>query len=209
MEVFQLNNQEPKSRVQRYNFNQDPNRPMRQRPRKPRRWWPWVMTLLTLAIAILLVLGITHHNNSASNTVSSSSNSASLVAKASSVSEQSAYESFKDKYDGYNDNGLTVSQKQKLQNVINDESNSAVQAREQKLLNQAQTKSSNASNTSTSSSSASNQNPTSFDSVHTFSSVADAQSWAQASKNQWLQAGYTTYTITSDGQGNYNLQFVR
>ncbi|KRL94317.1 hypothetical protein FD28_GL000465 [Levilactobacillus hammesii DSM 16381] len=208
MEVFQLNNQEPKSRVQRYNFNQDPNRPTRQRPRKPRRWWPWVMTLLTLAIAILLVLGITHHNNSASKTASSSSNSASLVAKASSVSEQSAYESFKDKYDDFNDNGITVSQKQKLQNMINDESNSAVQSREQKLLDQAQTKSSS-TQSSASSSSASSHNPTSFDAVHTFSSVDDAQNWAQASKNQWLQAGYTTYTITSDGQGNYNLQFVR
>lgn len=166
------------------------------------------MTLLTLAIAILLVLGITHHNNSASNTASSSSNSASLVAKASSVSEQSAYESFKDKYDGFNDNGITVSQKQKLQNMINDESNSAVQSREQKLLDQAQTKSSS-TQSSASSSSASSHNPTSFDAVHTFSSVDDAQNWAQASKNQWLQAGYTTYTITSDGQGNYNLQFVR
>ncbi|WP_341779758.1 hypothetical protein [Levilactobacillus sp. HBUAS70063] len=167
------------------------------------------MTLLTLAIAILLVLGITHHNNSASNTVSSTSNSASLVAKASSVSEQSAYESFKNKYDGYNDNGITVSQKQKLQDMINDESNSAVQSREQKLLNQAQTKSSSSASSSASSSSTSSHNPTSFDSVHTFSSVEDAQNWAQASKNQWLQAGYTTYTITSDGQGNYNLQFVR
>ncbi|NLR32879.1 hypothetical protein HF569_10485 [Lactobacillus sp. ZJLC3-7] len=203
-----MNNQEPKSRVQRYNFNQDPNRPTRQRSRKPRRWWPWVMTLLTLAIAILLVLGINHHNNSASKTSSSSNTSASLVAKASSVSEQEAYESFKAKYDGYNDNGITVSQKQKLQNIINDESNSAVQSREQKLLDQSQTKSS-ATSSSTSSSSASSHNPTTFDSVHTFSSVEDAQNWAQASKNQWLQAGYTTYTITSDGQGNYNLQFVR
>ncbi|WP_125765389.1 MULTISPECIES: hypothetical protein [Levilactobacillus] len=202
-----MNNQEPKSRVQRYNFNQGPDQPTRQRQRKPRRWWPWIMTLITLAIAILLVLAINHHNNAGSNTSASSSTSASVVAKSSSASEQAAFESFKSTYSSYNDNGLTVTQKQKLQSTINEESNSAVQDREQKLLNQAQTKKSSAN--STSSSSASSHADATFASTHTFSSVADAQNWAQASKDQWLQAGYTTYTITSDGQGNYNLQFVR
>ncbi|WP_057878328.1 hypothetical protein [Levilactobacillus paucivorans] len=197
-----MNNQEPKSRVQRYNFNQDPEHPTRQRRKRPRRWWPWVMTLITLAIAILLVLAISHHNNSTSNTAASSSDSASIAAKSSSNSEQTAYDNFKKKYDAYNDNGLTVTQKQKLQNIINDESNDAVQDREQQLLDQASTKSSATSSSKESSGS------NSFDDVHTFSSVDDAQNWAQASKNQWLQAGYTTYTITSDGQGNYNLQFV-
>jgi len=202
-----LNNQEPKSRVQRYNFNQGSDRPTRQRPRKPRRWWPWIMTLLTLAVAILLVLAINHHNSSGSNTSASSSTSASVIAKSSSASEQAAFESFKSTYSQYNDNGLTVTQKQKLQNIINDETNDAVQSREQKLLDKAQTKQS-ATSSSSSASSSSHADST-FASTHTFSSVADAQNWAQASKEQWLAAGYSTYTITSDGQGNYNLQFVR
>jgi len=209
MEVFQLNNQEPKSRVQRYNFNQGSDQPTRKRPRKPRRWWPWIMTLLTLAIAILLVLAINHHNNpSGASTGSSSSVSASVAARSSSVSEQSAFESFKKRYSQYDDSGLTVTQKQKLQNIINNESNNAVQTREQKLLDQAQTKKSSANSTSSAPNKNSSHNPTSFGTTHTFSSVADAQNWAQASKNQWLQEGYSTYTITSDGQGNYNLQFV-
>lgn len=205
MEVFQLNNQEPKSRVQRYNFNQGNDQATRQRPKKPRRWWPWILTLLTLAIAVLLVLAINHHNNAASNTEASSSNSSSIAAKDSSASEQSAYERFQDKYEQYNDHGITVTQKQKLQNIINAESNSAVQSREQKLLDQATTK---PSASASSSSKKKDSDDDQFSTTHTFSSVADAQNWAQASKNSWLQAGYTTYTITSDGQGNYNLQFV-
>lgn len=168
------------------------------------------MTLITLAIAILLVLAINHHNNNSGNdTSASSSTSASVVAKASSASEQAAFESFKSTYSSYNDNGLTVTQKQKLQNIINNESNDAVQDREQKLLDQAQTKQSATSSSQSASSSSKHSSDSTFASTHTFSSVADAQNWAQASKDQWLQAGYSTYTITSDGQGNYNLQFVR
>ncbi|MFC6260118.1 hypothetical protein [Levilactobacillus fujinensis] len=203
-----MNNQEPKSRVQRYNFNQG-DQPTRRQQKKPRRWWPWIMTLLTLAIAILLVLAITHHNDSASNTTASSSTSASVVAKSSSTSEQAAYDSFKQKVSQYNNNGITVTQKQKLQNIINDESNDAVQDREQKLLDKTQTKKSAVSSSSSSAESTSNASDSTFASTHTFSSVNDAQNWAQASKQQWLAAGYTTYTITSDGQGNYTLQFVR
>lgn len=212
MGVFQLNNQEPKSRVQRYNFNQGSDQPPRRRQRKPRRWWPWIMTLLTLAIAILLVLAINHHNTTGSSTSSSTSASSSVAAASSSASEQTAYESFRSTYSSYNDNGLTVTQKQKLQDIINDESNDAIQTREQNLLDQAKTKKSSAKTTSSSSASQQSSSASSdstFDSTHTFSSVNDAQNWAQASKQQWLQAGYSTYTITSDGQGNYNLKFVR
>lgn len=214
MEVFQLNNQEPKSRVQRYNFN-DVHQPPR-RHRQQRRWWPWLMTLLTLAIAVLLVLAINTHQSSSSRTATASSADASLAAKSSSTSQQSAYDQFETKYKRYLSNGtLTLTQKQKLQESINNEDNSAVQSREQKLLNQAEVKrSSSSSNAATSSANSTqkaqqSQNASSFDTPHTFSSVADAQNWAQASKSQWLQAGYSTYTITSDGQGNYNLQFVR
>ncbi|WP_143462631.1 hypothetical protein [Levilactobacillus enshiensis] len=203
-----MNNQEPKSRVQRYNFNQG-DHPTRRKPKKPRRWWPWIMTLLTLAIAILLVLAITHHNDSASNTAASSSTSASVVAKSSSASEQAAYDSFKQKVSQYNANGITVTQKQKLQNIINDESNDAVQDREQKLLDKTQVKKSATTSSSSSADNTHDAANSTFASTHTFSSVNDAQNWAQASKQQWLAAGYTTYTITSDGQGNYTLQFVR
>ncbi|MGP4116292.1 hypothetical protein [Levilactobacillus zymae] len=210
-----MNNQDPKSRVQRYNFNAD-DQPTPRRRRRQRRWWPWIMTLLTLAIAIVLVLVInTHKSSSSSDTATASSAESSLTTKSSSTSESSAYESFQAKYRKYLTNGtLTASQHQKLQAIVNAESNSATQAREQKLLDQAEVqKSSTASSSTTSQSSAtkssSSSNPTSFDTTHTFSSVNDAQNWAQASKNQWLQAGYSTYTITSDGQGNYNLQFIR
>lgn len=214
MEVFQLNNQEPKSRVQRYNFNAD-DQPSSRRRRRQRRWWPWVLTVVTLTIAVLLVLVInTRKSSSSSDTATASSVESSLTAKSSSTSEQSVYESFEAKYRQALTNGtLTAAQKQKLQAIINNEDNSATQAREQKLLDQAEvTKSSTAtssSNTSQSSTTKESSNPTSFGTTHTFSSVNDAQNWAQASKSQWLQAGYSTYTITSDGQGNYNLQFVR
>ena len=213
MEVFQLNNQEPKSRVQRYNFNSDGQPPRRRR--RQRRWWPWLLTFITLAIAVLLVLAInTHKSSSSSDTATASSADSSISAKSSSTAEQSAYNRFEAKYRRYLTNGtLTVSQKQKLQTIINKEDSSAVQTREQKLLDQAKVQrpasADSSSTTDQSSSSEKTSNPTSFGTTHTFSSVNDAQNWAQASKNQWLQAGYSTYTITSDGQGNYNLQFVR
>jgi len=171
------------------------------------------MTLITLAIAILLVLAINGHKSTSSTaTTTSSSSSAEIMAHSSSVSEETAYDKFKTKFDGYNANGLTVTQKQKLQTLINNEDNSAVQDREQKLLDGATVKPAKTQSSSAESSShkPDNQDNTStFATTHTFSSVGDAQNWAQASKNQWLQAGYSTYTITSDGQGNYNLQFVR
>lgn len=165
------------------------------------------MTLLTLAIAIILVLAISGHqkSSSSSDVATSASASTAVAAKASSASEQDAYDHFRARYNQYNHNGLTVTQKQKLQQMINDESNSAVQSREQTLLDQATVKSA----ASSSKPAQKPSNASSFGTTHTFSSVNDAQNWAQASKNQWLQAGYTTYTITSDGQGNYNLQFVR
>ncbi|KRK73065.1 hypothetical protein FD30_GL000808 [Levilactobacillus namurensis DSM 19117] len=213
MEVFQLNNQEPKSRVQRYNFNADDQRPLRRRHRQ-RRWWPWIMTLLTLAIAILLVLAINGHKAVSTHSTTASSSDSAMLAHASSASQASAYSQFQKRLDAYNDNGITVTQKQKLQKMIDQESNQAVQNREQKLLDQTKvsstaTTSSSSSAPTSSSAKKTSQNPTTFDTTHTFSSVGDAQNWAQASKNQWLQAGYNNYTITSDGQGNYNLQFVR
>ncbi|MFC0378415.1 hypothetical protein [Levilactobacillus acidifarinae] len=208
-----MNNQDPKSRVQRYNFNADDQHLPRRR-RRQRRWWPWIMTLLTLTIAVVLVLVInTHKSSSSSDTATASSAESSLATNSSSTSKQSAYDQFEAKYRKYLTNGtLTAAQQQKLQAIVNAESNSATQAREQKLLDQAKVpKASETSSSATEQSSAakSSSNPTSFGTTHTFSSVNDAQNWAQASKNQWLQAGYSTYTITSDGQGNYNLQFVR
>lgn len=171
------------------------------------------MTLLTLAIAILLVLAINSHQTGTTHSTASSSADSSVMAHSSSVSEQTAYEQFRDQLESYNDHGITVAQKQKLQSLINHENNSAVQSREQKLLDRTTVKSTSSASDSSAASSSSakkeSQNPTSFATTHTFSSVNDAQNWAQASKNQWLQAGYSTYTITSDGQGNYNLQFVR
>lgn len=170
------------------------------------------MTLITLAIAILLVLAINGHKSTTESAASSSSSS-SVLAHSASASQASAYSSFKALLNKYNDQGITVSQKQKLQMIVNNEQNNTVQSREQQLLDDVtvkHAKSSSASQSSSESKSSSeSQNPTSFDTTHTFSSVADAQNWAQASKSQWLQAGYSTYTITSDGQGNYNLQFVR
>ena len=218
MEVFQLNNQEPKSRVQRYNFNADDQRPPRHR-RRQRRWWPWLMTLITLAVAILLVMVINGHKSATTHSVASSSSNSSVLAHSTSASEATAYSQFSAKLDTYTDSasGLTATQKQALQTIINNEKSATVQAREQKLLDRTTTQSATSSSDNTSSNAdstsstkkSSSQNPTSFDTTHTFSSVGDAQNWAQASKSQWLQAGYSTYTITSDGQGNYNLQFVR
>ncbi|AYF92285.1 hypothetical protein [Apilactobacillus bombintestini] len=44
---------------------------------------------------------------------------------------------------------------------------------------------------------------------HIFSSVADAQNYAKATQEQWLKAGYQTYTVSADSQGYYILRFVK
>lgn len=51
--------------------------------------------------------------------------------------------------------------------------------------------------------------PTMFDGTHIFSSVADAQNYAKATQNQWIQAGFSTYTVSTDSQGYYILKFVK
>ncbi|GLB46566.1 hypothetical protein WR164_05450 [Philodulcilactobacillus myokoensis] len=48
-----------------------------------------------------------------------------------------------------------------------------------------------------------------FSTPHTFDSVQDALNWAKASQREWLQAGYTNFKITSDGQNDYVLRFTK
>lgn len=236
MEVFYVNNQEPQSRMQRYNFNTDDNpKPKRKRPKKPHRIRQLIISFL-VTLALIIGIGVwlanrsttvENSNQSTEQTVSDSSSSSDNDSDESDDSSQSdqndsgTTDSNDDTASGstYGDQGITSKQRSSLQSSINQESDAAIKDSEQKKLNDTKRKSSaesnsSSANTTSDSSSKQSNDSTNSDSItfsqsHTFSSVADAKSWAQATKSQWLNDGYTNYTITSDAQGNFVLKFTK
>jgi len=232
-----VNNQEPQSRMQRYNFNTDQNQPKRKGPKRPKRWRQIIVScLVTLAlvvgVGVWLANRTTKVENGAQNTEQSvNDNSSSSHTESDSTSQNDAANSDSNNSDAapsdgstYADKGVTSSQRSSLQSSINQESDATIKNREQKKLNDVKTKSdtrqsSSSANTTSSNSAGSSSKKTdnnknnsgsiTFSQSHTFSSVSDARSWAQATKSQWLKDGYSTYTITSDAQGNYVLRFVK
>ncbi|KRK98762.1 hypothetical protein FD04_GL000502 [Secundilactobacillus odoratitofui DSM 19909 = JCM 15043] len=238
LEGIYVNNQEPQSRMQRYNFNTDNNpSPNRKRPKKPHRIR---QILISFFVTLVLIIGVgvwlanrstkvENGTESTEQTVKDSSSSDSNNSDSSSDSESDSTDSDTtssndDQQSGatYGDSGITQSQRSSLQSSINQESDATVKNSEQKKLDDTKSKSStntsssSANTTSNSSDSSSketdnsnNSDSITFSQSHSFSSVSDAKSWAQATKSQWLKDGYSTYTITSDAQGNYVLKFVK
>jgi len=231
-----VNNQEPQSRMQRYNFNTDKNQPPKRKgPKRPSRLRQIIVSFL-VTLALVVGVGVwlanrtTKVENGAENTEQSVNDNSSSNKRADSSSQSTASRSVPDNSteDSSNgstyDKGVTSSQRNSLQSSINQESDATIKNREQKKLNDAKAKSdtrqsSSSANTTSSNSAGSSSKKTdnnknnsgsiTFSQSHTFSSVSDAKSWAQATKSQWLKDGYSTYTITSDAQGNYVLRFVK
>ena len=230
-----MNNQEPQSRMQRYNFNTDNQSPKRKPPKKPSRFRQIIVSFL---VTLVLIVGVgvwlanrsTKVENGAQNTEQSVKNNSSSDTESDSTSESDApsadsNNSTDDRSNGsvYDDKGITSSQRSSLQSSINQESDATIKNSEQRKLDGTKAKSStqqsssSANTTSNSAGSSSkktdnssnNSGSITFSQSHTFSSVSDAKSWAQATKSQWLKDGYSTYTITSDAQGNYVLRFVK
>lgn len=231
-----MNNQEPQSRMQRYNFNTDNQSANKRKP--PKRPSHFRQIIISFLVTLVLIVGVgvwlanrsTTVENGAQNTEqsvkdNSSSNTGSDDASQDGASTSYPNNSADNRSDGsvYDDKGITASQRSSLQSSINQESDATIKNSEQKKLDDTKAKSStqqsssSANTTSNSAGSSSkktdnssnNSGSITFSQPHTFSSVSDAKSWAQATKSQWLKDGYSTYTITSDAQGNYVLRFVK
>ncbi|MCH5461732.1 hypothetical protein HC026_06490 [Lactobacillus sp. LC28-10] len=232
-----MNNQEPQSRMQRYNFNTDKQSASKRKP--PKRPSHFRQILISILVTLVLVIGVgvwlanrsTKVENGAQNTEqsvndnSSSSNTGSDSASENDTPNSNPNNSSAGSANGstYADKGITSSQRSSLQSSINQESDATIKNSEQKKLDNTKPKgntqqsSSSANTTSNSAGSSSkktdnsnnNSGSITFSQPHTFSSVSDAKSWAQATKSQWLKDGYSNYTITSDAQGNYVLRFVK
>lgn len=220
-----MNNQEPQSRMQRYNFNtDDQSASKRKPPKKPSHFRQIVVSFL---ITLVLVVGVgawlanrsTKVENGAQNTEQSVKDNSSSHTESDNASKETGNS---DSNNSTDDKEITSSQRSSLQSSINQESDATIKNSEQKKLDDTKTKSGNqqsSSSANTTSNSAGSSKKTdnskknsgsiTFSQSHTFSSVADAKSWAQATKSQWLKDGYSTYTITSDAQGNYVLRFVK
>ncbi|MBW1605265.1 hypothetical protein [Lactobacillus sp. Sy-1] len=171
-----MNNQDPQSRVKRYDFNKGAKQPNPNPDPKNFKVWPWI---LGLVIVIGLLVGgiklLTSGHSSGNQAAQSSLVSSSSKASSSSSSTKNSSSSNKKA----NQSSATSNhQKTNANQNSNEPPKQPV-------------------------------NGNSFSSPRQFSSVADATSWAKATQSSWIQAGYSNYTITSDGQGYYVLNFVK
>jgi hypothetical protein len=204
-----LNRHDDEPQYKKYDFNSEENR-RRQRRKQYSGWW---FALLILVVGIVLALSINWFVTSGNNKQSSSTNSISKTIKKSEKEftgnskkgsltnqvEKNRVNAFSSKLKAAQESGLNPKERQQFQQTINEEQNETVKSQEQNLLNGVKSdKPARAQKT-----------PDQFSSTHTFASVQDAKNWANATKQQWLKAGYVNYTITSNGQGYYVLRFIK
>lgn len=204
-----MNRHDDEPRYKKYDFNSEENK-RRQRRKQYSGWW---FALLILIVGIVLALSINWFITSSSNKQSGSTNSISKTIKKSEREltgnsqkgsltnqvEKNRVNAFKNKLKDAQKGGLNQKERQQFQQTINEEQNTTVKSQEQNLLNGVKSdKPANAQKA-----------PDQFSSTHTFASVQDAKNWANATKQQWLRAGYVNYTITSNGQGYYVLRFIK
>ncbi|MHA8110168.1 hypothetical protein ACYATP_01435 [Lactobacillaceae bacterium Melli_B4] len=183
-----MNNQEPQSRVKRYDFNKGSKQP-NQNP-KNFKVWPWVLGLVV--VIGILVGGIKYFTADNSSNHQNADQSSSVMSSSSS----------------HNSNQQTSSSSKISSANSSTKSNTSSSKTTKKPANH------NDENPNQPNSQSGNQNgqPTnggSFSNPRQFSSVEDAKSWANATQSSWLREGYNNYTITSDGQGYYVLNFTR
>ncbi|EEI19444.1 hypothetical protein [Lentilactobacillus hilgardii] len=208
-----MNKHDNEPQYKKYDFNSEQTRSS-QRKRQYSGWWfALLILIIALGIAVSLSWFLTRDSSKSSNRSSTNNISRTIKKSESALKnrktkgaltsklESNRVNSFKKQLNQADNNGITKQQRSQLQEKINQESNQSVKSKEQSLLNQTQSRS--------------NQPPKKpqaadpFATSHTFSSIQDAKNWANATKEEWLKAGYVNYTITSNGQGYYTLKFVK
>lgn len=204
-----MNRHDDEPQYKKYDFNSEENR-RRQRRKQYSGWW---FALLILIIGIVLALSINWFVTSGNHRQGSSTNSISKTIKKSEKElsgnskkgslttqvEKNRVNAFSSNLKDAQQNGLNPKERQQFQQTINEEQNQSVKSQEQNLLN----------GVKSDKPAKPQKAPDQFSSTHTFASVQDAKNWANATKQQWLKAGYVNYTITSNGQGYYVLRFIK
>ncbi|GEP23965.1 MAG: hypothetical protein ABF679_02210 [Lentilactobacillus diolivorans] len=214
-----MNRHDNEPQYKKYDFNSEQTR----RRRRKKQYSGWWFALLILLIALAIAFSVNWFLTRGDQKSSSSNNASSTISKTIKKSEQTIENkkskgaltndveknriaAFNSKLKQADNNGITSQQRQQFQQSINQEVNKTVKSREQTLLNNVGTR-----QPAKPSGPKAKKNKTAdqFSANHTFASVQDAKNWANATKQQWLKAGYVNYTITSNSQGYYILQFVK
>ncbi len=207
-----MNKHDEEPQYKKYDFNSEETR-RRQRKKNYSGWW---FALLVLIVALAIALSVSWFltkNNSQSHSHHSANPIGRTIKKSESTLEKkdpkgaltsklekNRVTAFSSSLQKANRNGITRQQRAKFQNTINREQNKTVKSQEQTLLNKVKQRRPSPKGPKTSDQ---------FTSDHTFASIQDAKNWANATKQQWLKAGYVNYTITSNGQGYYTLKFIK
>lgn len=208
-----MNKHDNEPQYKKYDFNSEETR----RSRRKKQYSGWWFALLILVVALLIAFSLNwlltkdNHkssghssNNRISRTIKKSESTLINRKKKGPLTRQlenNRIATFKKKLNQADQNGITKQQRARLQESINQESNQSVKDKEQSLLNQTETR------TNRPPKKPKQTDP--FATDHTFSSIQDAKNWANATKSEWLKAGYVNYTITSNGQGYYTLKFIK
>ncbi|KRM93227.1 hypothetical protein FC56_GL000892 [Lentilactobacillus senioris DSM 24302 = JCM 17472] len=207
-----MKNSDDKPQYKTYDFNTDAQRKGQHRRKTTNYLHGWWIGFLIIAIALGIVYGINlwqNHAHPVANTAVVSQKSKRQIDKITAATKKSAdrdaaadkVERFRGQLKKQNNDGLTSEQRTNLQKQIDQESNQSAQSQEQTLLDNTPTKQVPESKA------APVTDP--FSQTHTFSTIADAKNWANATKTEWLKAGYSDYTITANGQGYYVLRFLK
>ncbi len=204
-----MNKREDEPNYTKYDFT-----PKEQRQNRRKNLSGWWMALVIILIAVGIGGSIVLFQNAQSSSKANPNPISKELSKtkkaiggqktSSSLSTQdqnNAITNFEDKLNRANvkNNGISSNARLQLQEDIDSQSNINVKKQEQNMLDQTP----NVVKTEPT------QQTKQFSETHTFSSVQDAKDWANATKSQWLAAGFNNFTITSNGQGYYVLHFIK
>lgn len=206
-----MNKHDNEPQYKKYDFNSEQTRRSQRRKQYSGWWFALLILVVALGIALSINWVLTKDGHSSNNHASSTSISktiskseSALRKKASKGSltsklENNRVSTFKNQLAVADQNGITKQQRRQFQSSIDQEENKSVKFQEQSLLDKTKTRPSPKRPKA----------PDQFATTHTFTSIQDAKNWANATKRQWLKAGYVNYTITSNGQGYYTLKFMK
>ncbi|WP_283680032.1 hypothetical protein [Lentilactobacillus sp. Marseille-Q4993] len=202
-----MQNKDDKPQYKKYDFSEDDSS-RRQKRNNFRGWW---FAVLILVVAVMIALGISWFQQSAGKQHEKGSSDKSPITKTIKKKldhneESHKVESFESRLSKANNDGLTSQQRSSFQSEVDNEKDSSVKQDEQSILNETPSKTiPNKKPAKPKVNSSADQ----FTQPHTFASISDARNWAQATKADWLRAGYNNFTITTNGQGYYTLTFVK
>ncbi|UQS84405.1 hypothetical protein MOO46_03890 [Apilactobacillus apisilvae] len=181
-----MNNDDDNNRIKKYDFNE---KQYNTRTNQASNFKIWPIIIFIVVIAALIIGGVK------AITYFTSDNSTKTEL---STSNKTSKETDENKNSNANDNS---NKQQKNKSDVSKDSNET----ENKSQNNSVQNDTNKKESNNKSSSSDDM----FAEPHTFSSVADAQSYAKTTQSQWLNNGYKTYTVSADSQGFYTLKFIK